>query len=54
MSISRESEIAAIKDIGKYLIDHADELHPIAWSDMKGNDIQIHIKRREVADVNCS
>lgn len=47
MSISRESETSAIKGIGKYLIDHAEELFCVEWSDMTGNDIWIHLKRRE-------
>ena len=40
----------AIQLVGQYLIDHADELLPIKWSDMESDDIQIHLKRREVAN----
>lgn len=40
----------AIQLVGQYLIDHADELLPIKLSDMESDDIQIHLKRREVAN----
>ena len=40
----------AIQLVGQYLIDHADEFIPIEWSDMESDDIQIHLKRREVAN----
>ena len=50
MSIDREAQTKAIKLIGQYLIDHADELLPIEWSDMESDDIQIHLKRHEVAN----
>lgn len=50
MAIDRETEAKAIQMIGRYLIDHADEFIPIEWSDMESDDIQIHLKRREVAN----
>ena len=31
--------------VGRYLIDHADELYPVEYSDLTGNDIHIHIRR---------
>lgn len=31
--------------VGQYLIDHADELYPVEYSDLTGNDIHIHIRR---------
>ena len=54
MSITQETNARAIKCIGKYLADHADELCLIECSDLTGNDIWIHLKRREGKDENRS
>lgn len=52
--ITEKSNTEAIRLIGQYLVDHADEFIPIEWSDMESDDIQIHLKRREVADDHRS
>lgn len=36
--------------VGQYLIDHAEELYPVEYSDLYGDDIRMRIMRRK--DVN--
>ena len=50
MYIDRENRVKVIQNIGQYLIDHANEFIPIEWSGMESDDIQIHLKRREVTN----
>ena len=44
--ITAETPEHIMKLIGQYLIDHADELMPIEYSDLLGDDIVIRLKRR--------
>lgn len=45
--ITNEATEQTIKLIGQYLIDNAQELLPVEYSDLFGDDIVIRLKRRD-------
>lgn len=49
MSISRETQTKIVRYIGQFLVDHADELLAVEYSDLSNSDICIRLKRRNEA-----
>ena len=49
MSISRETQTKIVRYIGQFLVDHADELLAVEYSDLSSSDICIRLKRRNEA-----
>lgn len=49
MSISRETQTKIVRYIGQFLVDHADELFAVEYSDLSSSDICIRLKRRNEA-----
>lgn len=43
--ITKEATIQIMKLLGQYLIDHAEELMPIEYSDLYGDEIVIRLRR---------
>ena len=35
-----------VRIVGEYIAGHADELYAVEYTDLMGDDIQIHLKRR--------
>ena len=43
----REKEsVEQVRMVGQYLVDHAEELYAVEYTDLAGDDIQIRLKRR--------
>ena len=51
--ITKEATTQIMKLLGQYLIDHADELMPIEYSDLYGDEIVIRLLRRRDNDNRC-
>lgn len=49
--ITKETEDEVIMMVGQYIVDHAEELYMVKCSDMFGDEIFIHIKRRKDVDI---
>ncbi len=44
--ITQEMSAAVVRLVGSYLVDHADDLMMIEYSDLEDDEIEIRIKRR--------
>lgn len=45
MGTSTEERVKMLQLMGQCIIDHAEELIPMEFSDLTGDDIRIHLRR---------
>lgn len=43
---NKNPETEIVQMVGQYLVDHAEELYAVAYTDLTGNNIQIRLKRK--------